>query len=292
MNYLRKSIKPFVLAFRILYWEYIIKRFFKTKELNIMRNISLEFSTNNDIPKLLYANNSKLTLKSQRFEFLTIELIIKLIKDSSVFFDVGANVGLFTLIAHKVNSDCIIHAFEPSKSTYDALVENVRLNFGKQIEHRIFLHNIGFSNIEGVAKIATPSSTSNVFNDSFRSLVINDQSKGFDVEDISLTTLNNFIEYNKIANIDLIKVDIEGAEFLLVQGGLQFLKRQRPTIVFENTDLHNYRFGHTVADILYELKQIGYTIFSYEESQWVAFANDNQKHKEIINEFMISVSDK
>ena len=43
-------------------------------------------------------------------------------------FDVGANIGLFTLFAKLRNRNLIVHAFEPIKATYDVLVKNVELH--------------------------------------------------------------------------------------------------------------------------------------------------------------------
>lgn len=59
----------------------------------------------------------------------TVEWIETNVRPGDVFYDIGANVGAYSLVAHAVaEGDCTVYAFEPSFSTFAALSENVRLN--------------------------------------------------------------------------------------------------------------------------------------------------------------------
>ena len=59
----------------------------------------------------------------------TVEWIESHVRAGDVFYDIGANVGAYSLVAHAVaGGDCTVYAFEPSFSTFAALSENVRLN--------------------------------------------------------------------------------------------------------------------------------------------------------------------
>lgn len=59
----------------------------------------------------------------------TVEWIESHVRPGDVFYDIGANVGAYSLVAHAVaGGDCTVYAFEPSFSTFAALSQNVMLN--------------------------------------------------------------------------------------------------------------------------------------------------------------------
>jgi hypothetical protein len=66
-------------------------------------------------------------------------------------FDVGANVGLFTIFAKRTNPDLIVYAFEPIKATYDVLVKNIALHGLTEVR----LHNHAIGREDGMERAIT-----------------------------------------------------------------------------------------------------------------------------------------
>lgn len=121
----------------------------------------------------------------------------------TVIFDGGANVGDYCSLVNKIIPECKIYAFEPVEATYQQLVKNI--------------HNI--PNIVPFKKGLFKENCTSVMN-LFSS---NEHSSLYDIQGlktasahtqrIELICGDNFIKENNITSIDLLKLDVEGAEF-------------------------------------------------------------------------------
>jgi FkbM family methyltransferase len=144
-------------------------------------------------------------------------------------FDVGANVGEWTALALDINPNLNIHCFEPSKATYQQLIQknfppNVICNntgLGSLQEHRtlyIFENGAGINSLyqrQGLEDgwgLAQPDRT----------------------ESVSLDTLDHYCHEHKINNIDFLKIDVEGHELEVLKGAINMLSERRiASIQFE-----------------------------------------------------------
>ena len=75
---------------------------------------------------------------------------------------------------------------------------------------------------------------------------------------ITSTTLDLFAEQVGLQRLDLIKVDVEGAEISLLRGGEATIRRFRPILMIEVNTTTLARFGHTPLDLLSEIGRFGY----------------------------------
>jgi len=146
------------------------------------------------------------------FERGTTEVFKRVVKRGMTVFDIGANIGYYTLLARSlVGSEGRVFAFEPHPEAYEKLKENIKLN--------------GYTNVIPLNKAVSNKSGRTKFylhSDSGRSSLLHpeDENKWIEVETI---VLDEFIEREGVTP-DIIKMDIEGAEPLALEGMRKLLK--------------------------------------------------------------------
>ena len=159
------------------------------------------------------------------FEPNSLRIWIKLCKTSNIILDIGANTGVYSLLAKSVNNASTVHAFEPVERVYKILEKNAFIN-----NFDIITHNKAVSNYDGVGMFYDDEeehTTSVVIN-----LDRSDEKRLHKVE-IETIKLDTFIKNNKIKNIDLIKMDVELHEAEVIEGFGWHIKKFRPTLIVE-----------------------------------------------------------
>ncbi|MFI1336267.1 amino acid adenylation domain-containing protein [Streptomyces sp. NPDC020845] len=157
--------------------------------------------------------------------------------DRAVVFDVGANIGLFSLFAHRDCRDPLVYAFEPVPQVCDILRLNAELH---GIDARVFDKALGdrpgtaeFTFYPGVSMLSGRYADSRLDRQRMRTIASKDlgpAASGRDVEDIldarlgvtrmirPVITLSSVIEEQEIARIDLLKIDVERGELDVLAG--------------------------------------------------------------------------
>ena len=155
----------------------------------------------------------------------SIKLWIELCRQSSVILDIGANTGVYSLIANAVNPNAEVYAFEPVKRVYTKLKQNIALN-----GYDIHAFEMAVSNYNGEALIYDLP-TEHIY-----SVTIN---KNLSAEPstietkVATVTLETFLQANKVQRVDLIKIDVETHEPEVLEGYGEIFKKQQPTVLVE-----------------------------------------------------------
>lgn len=172
-----------------------------------------------------------------------------------VFIDIGANIGLFTLLAAKKLSEGQVYSFEPVSTVFENLFNNVSAN---GFTHRCSLFKFGLSDSKSVMKIYLPNQLDDhgTFNEGMATLFGEKEGWGTE-ETVSLITLDSFVQQQELKRIDFVKIDIEGAELMALRGARQTLKTFRPKLLLEVNEGTCSRAGYQGLDILKYLKQFG-----------------------------------
>ena len=182
-----------------------------------------------------------------------LPLFFALARRASVVFDVGAHVGIYSLVASLANSGARIYAFEPLKRTRDRLLANLARNSAVNVE----VLPCALGDVAGAATLycahgGIPMSSS--LSREFMSRTIRTP---LIPEAVAVTTIDDFCHSRTISHVDLIKLDIEGLEPQAVRGMSRLLDHTRPDIFCEV--LYNSGTDAALADLLGPL---GYRIFA------------------------------
>jgi FkbM family methyltransferase len=174
------------------------------------------------------------------------------LKAGSVFLDIGANIGWFTLLASTlVGETGSIVAFEPRPETAEHLRQTVEANL---LSNRIVLRQCALADAEGSAFINSAFDTNNPGG----SFVLPHPAGG-DMEStpIAVRTLDSFT-FDKV---DFIKMDVEGSEMKVIKGGIRTIFRCRPIILSEiNPSALMQVSGATPDDFLRIFSELNYEV--------------------------------
>jgi FkbM family methyltransferase len=160
--------------------------------------------------------------------------------------DVGANAGLvsLSLAADSEPKITVVYAIEPSRRTYAILKENCSLNPSLQVKP----YRLALSDTNGTLSLTSDGGTGN-------HLV---QSGRVHSERVKAQTMESFCRTERINRVDGIKIDVEGAELLVLKGAKEVLRRDRPVIMIEIQEEWTRRFGYKALDVFTALQEYQY----------------------------------
>ncbi len=172
------------------------------------------------------------------------------VKQGWAVCDVGANIGYFTMLFSKlVGRTGLVHAFEPATPTYAKLLKNSKLNHAENVQtHRLAL---------GCKKGAVPFVWGATGNSGKGRLGCSAAAD----EQVSVVTLDEFVEQHDLHRLDLVKVDIEGSELSFLRGAFNTLHRFQPVILIEINRAALANFGAHPEQVLEFLKDLKYLLF-------------------------------
>ncbi len=193
------------------------------------------------------------------FEMNERRFLNAFLRPGDVFVDVGANIGLYTLIAaHIVGGSGRVYAFEPCSETYQRLLSNVHLN---QITN-VACHELALSD-------STANLNLNVSQDGYdawNSLAKPIAGSSFASKTIETVKLDTFVEENNLAGrLTMIKIDVEGWEGRVLEGGFKTLSQlDAPILQVEFTEQAARTAGSSCEKLYRDLAQLGYRMFTYD----------------------------
>lgn len=195
------------------------------------------------------------SVKLETFEKDEFNWLLPQIKPKDTIWDIGANIGLYTVLCASSQPNTHVYAFEPYKPTYEKLQTNLKLNnitnvTTKQIAISDQNGEIGFKvnyNTPGCNHIDTTSVTK-----------------------IQTTTGQTLTE-NGTPTPDIIKIDVEGHEPEAFKGMKTIIETTKPVILLEiNAEKINPQNWETTWNPL-----IKWLLNTYTTGQW--FSNNKQQ---------------
>jgi FkbM family methyltransferase len=125
-----------------------------------------------------------------------------------IIFDIGANIGSFSLLAAHANPESTIYAFEPETVNFEIFLKSISANNIKNIN----AYNFAVGNTGGKMKLSlSPNTGGHTLVNDHEFIKRNRISEKYETVDV--TSLREFVLENKILIIDFLKMDIEGGEY-------------------------------------------------------------------------------
>ena len=188
------------------------------------------------------------------WEKVSVGLWAKLVKNSTTIFDIGANTGVFALIAKAVNPAAQVYAFEPITRIYSKLHKNIQLN-----NFDIKSFPVAISDKDGKAEIMDIPSEENAYSLSLNNDHNHKSANQIKIE-IDIITLDTFIELNNIKKIELLKIDVESHEGAVMAGFAKYLP------IFKPTSLIEILWDHVGESVQKSLTGLDYLYFNIDEN--------------------------
>jgi len=241
----------------------------KTHNIKILPGHTIKYAAKGDIAEIIY-KNQVLVKHRKSFEYTTLELFSTLLKEGDVIVDVGANSGLYSIFYSKlVGNTGAVHAFEPDTETFVMLQENISLNNCTNIA----TYNLALSNKASIIEMVSfdPDGFKPKDGDSFKYIKeVAPGSVNNGGNTMTAIKMDDVPELQAIKKIDYIKIDVEGAELLVLQGAIDTIAKHKPVIIFELSGKWTKRFNYKPYQILVLLKDLGYEMDEYDIEQWIA----------------------
>ena len=179
-------------------------------------------------------------------------ILSQIVKEGDTVFDIGANIGIVTLhLSQLTKSSGMVYAFEPNPYLAALLRETLLKNSLSNVK----LFPIALGSQKSKLQLSIPDGNMGAASLVRRSQFINQK-----IIDVEVDTLANIIEQEKIKNIKLIKIDVEGFEADVLKGGMSFLKEVKPTVIL--FELNQYDGSFWQQPVVEILRECGYGFFS------------------------------
>lgn len=208
------------------------------------------------------------------FEKAELGFIHGFLRPSDTFVDIGANIGLHSLVAaYKMENRGKIFAFEPTPSTFLRLQENVELNQSTCVE----TFQLALSDSEGTFFFNESMEGRDAFN-SFANIKNIGSGKRIEVRTKTMDAFFAGLEV-KPGSIALMKIDVEGWEYQVLSGGKNFLSAPNaPVLMVEFSDLNSAGTGYKCRDV-YDLGvKLGYSWYELTDDFYLVASPKKRKY--------------
>jgi FkbM family methyltransferase len=212
-------------------------------------------------------------------EPLNTKLFAQNIKKGMICFDIGANIGYYTLLESRIVGDeGRIIAIEPSPINFKQLQKNIKNENANNVE----LYQLAGGDKNGTIQfLLDPHSN-------LSRIISKEESKKAvgEIVEVPVKKLDSFLDESSIKKLDLIRMDVEGYEFNILEGMKNSIKKFRPMIQMEvHTRLLGFEKTKTLLEwLMNEKYEIVYYITRQLDCTTVGDMKDVKKYS--LNELL------
>ncbi len=193
------------------------------------------------------------------YEAETAEVFLQNVQQGTIVLDIGANVGYYSILAASKAINGRVFAFEPNALLHSQIQNSLRFNNFENVQvvaaavsnkHRqAALLYLSSADNKGMSALATPSNYSG------------------QTTTIETITIDNWVADNNISRVDIIKMDIEGAETLALEGMRNTLIRFSPIVFMEVCDEVLQRQNSSAAAVFNFMSLLNYNAYGIDSAR-------------------------
>jgi len=179
------------------------------------------------------------------YDWNNFTAIENMVREGDVCFDIGANIGIYSVILSKLTGHPEnIHAFEPVNHIRNKLTSNCKLNGFADV------HVNDFALGAEVSTAQMYQIKEDMFRGGTSTFVHNDNVKKigtdkFNLCEVRIARLDDYVRDNHIERVNFMKIDVEGFEWPVLQGGQETIEKFGPTILLEYDPVRHQESGET-----------------------------------------------
>jgi FkbM family methyltransferase len=198
------------------------------------------------------------------YEVAVQNAFVSLLREGDVFYDIGANVGFFSVLAGRlVGQAGAVHAFEPVPANASMVERNAQLNHLGNIE----VFRVAVSNQTGKSELYLADHAGGA---ALKSAGVPPDLAGVIVVDTS--SIDDHVNLRRMRPPNVVKIDVEGAELEVLHGMLEVLQEWSPKIILEVDDAERKRCEEKMTACKEFLTNLRYRIEglpkSYKDGRW------------------------
>ncbi len=181
-------------------------------------------------------------------EFEEMAFLLHFLNKEDTFFDVGANIGVYSVLASGV-CKAKSFAFEPIKNTLSVFKKNIELN---NLTEKITAYNIGLSDKTAKLEFTTELDTKNH--------IVTETEHWSETNYIAVKPMDEFLNFYP----SLIKIDVEGYEEFVLKGGLSIIEDQNLAAIIIEVNNEGERYNVDPDDIHKLLCSKQFKLYAYK----------------------------
>ena len=182
------------------------------------------------------------------YEKDTNRILERFVSNEDIVIEAGANIGSETLLLGKLCPKGKVYAFEPAPQVYGYLQFNIGLN------HLLNIHSYQMALGEKEKDIEFYLLPEHFPNQGMSSKIRHTQAEKKII--VRQTTINRFVEEHNIQRLELIKMDIQGAEYSVLEGAENVIRKFKPNILLEASESYS-----DLTEIFKYLEKFGYLVY-------------------------------
>jgi FkbM family methyltransferase len=222
----------------------------------------------------------KKTILEGIYEHELLSFILPLIKPGTEVFDIGANIGIIAVPLLASEKSITLVSVEASPNSLPYLKKTHSISPDKD---RWMIIDQAVSEKPGKVDFYLGSND----NGAYDSINNTQRTQYVNKIEIDSTTIDIIWQTRKKPNVSLIKSDVEGADLLALQGGIECIEACRPSIVIEWNLINIKPFNLTNQDLFDFVKSINYTLYALPRLNKVGTLNDLEIQSKFTENFLL-----
>ncbi len=205
------------------------------------------------------------------YEAPLARFFMQALEPNSVVLDIGAYIGQYTLLAAKYAARGRVIAFEPHPQSHQRLQANVTRNRLRNVVASS--QAVGATPGQRAFRLAAQPAMSRLLQlDEPRNAVV----------EVELTSVDSIVRQADLSRVDLIKIDVEGAEGQVLRGAEETLLKYHPMLIMEVDRNREQALGDDPEPILRYLRDLGYALHALRRTRLVAITDLRVSYENVI----------